>query len=56
MCRDRRLVNGIVIGSRGFVTRVSHEFSYCFKSPIPKVRSIVAGKLEIFMTHGQKSA
>ena len=56
VCRDRRLINGIVIGSKGFVTRVSHEFSYCFKSPIPKVRSIVAGKLEIYMTHGQKSA
>ena len=56
VCRDRRLVNGVVIGSKGFVTRVSHEFSHCFKSPIPKVRSIVAGKLEIYMTHGQKSA
>ena len=56
MGRERRLGNGILIGSKGFVTRMSHEFSHCFKSPIPKVRSIVAGKLEIFMTHGQKSA
>ena len=56
MGRERRLGNGIVIGSKGFVKRMSHEFSHCFKSPIPKVRSIVAGKLEIFMTHGQKSA
>ena len=54
--RDRRLGNGIVIGSKRFVTRVSHEFSHCFNSPIPKVRSIIAGKLEIYMTHGQKSA
>ena len=54
--RERRLCNGIVIGSKSFVKRMSHEFSHCFKSPIPKVRSIVAGKLEIFMTHGQKSA
>ena len=54
--RERRLVNGIVIGSKRFVKRMSHEFSYCFKSPIPKVRSIISGKLEIFMTHGQKSA
>ena len=54
--RERRLVNGIVIGSKRFVKRMSHEFSHCFKSPIPKVRSIISGKLEIFMTHGQKSA
>ena len=56
VCRDRRLINGIVIGSKGFVKRMSHEFSHCFNSPIPKVRSIVAGKIEIYMTHGQKSA
>ena len=56
MSRERRIGNGILIGSKGFVTRMSHEFSHCFKSPIPKVRSIVAGKLVIFMTHGQKSA
>ena len=54
--RERWIGNGIVIGSKRFVKRMSHEFSHCFKSPIPKVRSIVAGKLEIFMTHGQKSA
>ena len=54
--RDRRLGNGIVIGSKRFVTRVSNDFSHCFKGAIPKVRSIFAGKIEIFMTHGQKSA
>ena len=54
--RDRRFGNGIVIGSKRFVTRVSNDFSHCFKGSIPKVCSIFAGKLEIYMTHGQKSA
>jgi REP element-mobilizing transposase RayT len=54
--RDRRLGNGVILGSKGFVERMSGEFSHCFKEPVRKLRSIMIGKLEIFMTHGQKSA
>ena len=54
--RDRRLANGVILGSRRFVERMSGEFSHCFKDPVRKPRSIMLGKLEIFMTHGQKSA
>jgi REP element-mobilizing transposase RayT len=54
--RDRRLANGVILGSRRFVERMSGEFSHCFKDPVRKPRSIMLGKLEIFITHGQKSA
>ena len=54
--RDRRLGNGVILGSKGFVERRSGEFSHCFKDPVRKLRSIIIGKIEIFMTHGQKSA
>ena len=54
--RDRRLGNGVILGSKGFVERMSGEFSHCFKNPVRNPRSIIIGKLEIFITHGQKSA
>ena len=54
--RDRRLANGVILGSRRFVERMSGEFIHCFKDPVRKPRSIMLGKLEIFITHGQKSA
>lgn len=54
--RDRRLGNGVILGSKGFVERMSGEFCHCFKNPVRNPRSIIIGKLEIFITHGQKSA
>lgn len=54
--RDRRLGNGKILGSKGFVKRMSNEHSYCFKNSVRKVRSIISGKIEIYMTHGQRSA
>jgi REP element-mobilizing transposase RayT len=54
--RDRRFGNGVILGSKGFVERMSGEFSHCFKNPVRKPRSVIIGKLEIFITHGQKSA
>ena len=54
--RDRRFGNGVILGSKGFVERMAGEFSHCFKNPVRNPRSIIIGKLEIFITHGQKSA
>ena len=54
--RDGRLVNGVIVGSRGYVKRMALDFAGCFKCNAVDVRFAVWGAFRMYMTHGQRSA
>ncbi|MBP3405616.1 MAG: hypothetical protein J6N18_05890, partial [Kiritimatiellae bacterium] len=54
--RDGRFVNGVIIGSRGFVGEMASRHSLCFGSVAVKVRQYVLGMVKTYATHGQRSA
>ena len=54
--RDGRFVNGIIIGSRGFVDEMAGRHALCFGEVAVKVREYVLGMVKTYATHGQRSA
>ena len=56
MVRDRRFVNGMIIGSRGFVGEMAGRHALCFGDVAVKVRQYVLGMVKTYATHGQRSA
>ena len=54
--RDGRFVNGVIIGSRGFVGEMVGRQALCFGSVAVKVRQYVLGMVKTYATHGQRSA
>ena len=54
--RDGRFVNGIIIGSRGFVGEMVGRHALCFGEVAVKVRRYVLGMVKTYATHGQRSA
>lgn len=54
--RDGRLVNGVIVGSKGYVKRMASDFAGCFKCGAVDVRFGVWGQIKMYMTHGQRSA
>jgi hypothetical protein len=54
--RDGRFVNGVIIGSRGFVGEMASRHALCFGSIAVKVRQYVLGMVKTYATHGQRSA
>ena len=54
--RDRRLSNGVVIGSRGFVERMGGMLSARFWPGRRRILAFSHGGTDLFSTHGQRSA
>ena len=53
--RDRRLSNGVVIGSRGFVERMGEALSARFWPGRRRILAFSHGGTDLFSTHGQRS-
>ena len=53
--RDGRFVNGVIIGSRGFVGEMAGRHALCFGGVAVKVRQFVLGMVKTCATHGQRS-
>jgi len=53
--RDGRFVNGVIIGSRGFVEEMAGRHALCFRGVAVKVRQFVLGMVKTYATHGQRS-
>jgi REP element-mobilizing transposase RayT len=53
--RDRRLSNGVVIGSRGFVERMGEALSARFWPGRRRILALSHGGTDLFSTHGQRS-
>ena len=56
--RDRRLSNGVVVGSRGFVEHMGGRFAGCLRRGMPRMTAFTIGEMAslLFATHGQRSA
>ena len=54
--RDRRLSNGVIIGSRRFVERMGGLFAGLFWRRRPRIMAFSSGGTDLFSTHGQRSA
>ena len=54
--RDRRLSNGVIIGSRRFVERMGGVFAGLFWRRRPRIMAFSSGGTDLFSTHGQRSA
>lgn len=54
--RDRRLSNGVVVGSRRFVMQMGGWFAGAVRSPERRVLAFRHGGTDLFATHGQRSA
>ena len=55
-CRDRRLSNGVVVGSRGFAEGMGGAFAGLFRRRRPRILAFGSGGAALFATHGQRSA
>ena len=53
--RDGRFVNGVIIGSKAFVSKMASRHSLCFGEVAVKVRQFVLGMVKTYATHGQRS-
>ena len=53
--RDRRLSNGVIVGSQGFVERMGRRFAGRFWRRRPRLTAFSLGGTELFATHGQRS-
>ena len=53
--RDGRFVNGVIIGSKAFVSKMASSHSLCFGEVAVKVRKYVLGMVKTYATHGQRS-
>ena len=53
--RDGRFVNGVIIGSKAFVSKMASSHSLCFGDVAVKVRQFVLGMVKTYATHGQRS-
>ena len=53
--RDRRLSNGVVMGSRRFVERMGEALSGLFWPGRRRIHSFRHGETDLFSTHGQRS-